>query len=73
MALRSHVGDQNGAERMRRSLQELGFTQRNDLRSCVTTHCFAAYSIQGVRRRQMAVFSLNHFARKAIAGCGLNP
>jgi hypothetical protein len=40
MALRAHVGDQNGAERMRRSLQVLGFTQRSDYLDLIDRVCW---------------------------------
>jgi adenylate cyclase len=40
MALRAHVGDQNGAERMRRSLQVLGFTQLSDYLDLIDRECW---------------------------------
>jgi hypothetical protein len=40
MALRAHVGDQNGAERMRQSLQELGFKQRSDYLDLIDRACW---------------------------------
>ena len=40
MALRAHVGDQNGAERIRRSLQVLGFTQRSDYLDLIDRVCW---------------------------------
>jgi adenylate cyclase len=40
MALRAHVGDQNGAKRMRRSLQGLGFTQRSDYLDLIDRECW---------------------------------
>jgi adenylate cyclase len=40
MALRAHVGDQTGAERMRRSLQALGFTQRSDYLDLIDRECW---------------------------------
>jgi TolB-like protein len=40
MALRTHVGDQNGAERMRRSLQVLGFTQLSDYLDLIDRECW---------------------------------
>jgi adenylate cyclase len=40
MALRAHVGDQTGADRMRRSLQALGFTQRSDYLDLIDRACW---------------------------------
>ena len=40
MALRAHVGDQNGAERMRRSLKVLGFTQLSDYLDLIDRECW---------------------------------
>lgn len=40
MALRAHASDQNGAERMRRSLQALGFTQRSDYLDLIDRECW---------------------------------
>ena len=40
LALRAHVGDQNGAERTRRSLQVLGFTQLSDYLDLIDRECW---------------------------------
>jgi adenylate cyclase len=50
MALRLHVSDQNGAERMRRSLQELGFTQRSDYLDLIDRECWTKQVKNGIRQ-----------------------
>jgi hypothetical protein len=50
MALRAHAGDQNGAERMRRSLQVLGFTQRSDYLDLIDRECWTKQVKNTVRQ-----------------------
>jgi adenylate cyclase len=49
MALRAHVGDQNGVERTRRSLQVLGFTQRGDYFDLIDRECWTKQVKKTVR------------------------
>jgi adenylate cyclase len=55
MALRTHVGDQNGAERMRRSLQVLGFTQLSDYLDLIDRECWT----KEVKKTVQQLFATN--------------
>jgi hypothetical protein len=50
MALRARIGDQNGAERVRQSLQKLGFTQSSDYFDLIDRACWTNQVKQLVRR-----------------------
>jgi adenylate cyclase len=50
MALRTHANDQVGAERMRRSLQGLGFTHRSDYLDLIDRECWTKKVKEIVRR-----------------------
>jgi hypothetical protein len=50
MALRAHVGDQNGAEQIRRSLQALGFTQGSDYLDLIDRECWTNQVKKTIRR-----------------------
>jgi hypothetical protein len=58
MALRLHVSDQNGAERMRRSLQELGFTQRSDYLDLIDRECWTKQVKNGIRQLLVVNYAL---------------
>jgi adenylate cyclase len=50
MALRTHANDQAGAERMRRSLQTLGFTQRGDFLDLIDRECWTGQVKKTIRQ-----------------------
>jgi hypothetical protein len=50
MALRTHVGDRDGAERMRRSLQALGFAQLRDYLDLVDRECWTKQVKDAIRQ-----------------------
>jgi hypothetical protein len=56
MALRAHVGDQNGAERVQRSLQVLGFTQRSDYLDLIDRECWT----KEVKKTIRQLFATNY-------------
>jgi TolB-like protein len=50
MALRTHANDQAGAERMRRSLQLFGFTQRSDFLDLIDRACWTEQVKKTIRQ-----------------------